>query len=156
MAGRPPKPTHLKILQGNPGKRAINKAEPKPAAKKPSAPKHLTGEAKREWTRMSKRLYELGLLTEVDRAALAMYCTTWARYVRAEEELSRVDVEWVAKTDRGYQHQSAWLQVSNQAMKLMKGLLVEFGMTPSSRSKVTVTKEEEENPFDKFLGRRAA
>jgi len=156
MAGRPPKPTQLKVLQGNPGKRALNKSEPKPAAKKPSAPKHLEGEAKREWNRIAKKLFELGLLTEVDRAALAMYCTTWARYVRAEEELARVDAEWVASTDKGYEHQSAWLQVSNQAMKLMRALLAEFGMSPSSRSRVTITKEEESNPFEDFLKQRRA
>jgi len=142
------------VLQGNPGKRALNQSEPKPKAKKPSAPRHLTGEAKREWNRVSKQLFDLGLLTEVDRAALAMYCTVWARYVRAEEELARVDAEWVASTDKGFEHQSAWLQVSNKAMKLVKAMLAEFGMSPSSRSRVTVVKQEEENPFEKFLGRR--
>ena len=34
--GRPPKPTYLKVLEGNPGKRPLNENEPKP---KPSAPK---------------------------------------------------------------------------------------------------------------------
>jgi len=30
MAGRKPKPTALKIIEGNPGKRPLNKNEPKP------------------------------------------------------------------------------------------------------------------------------
>lgn len=31
MRGRKPKPTHLKLLEGNPGHRPINGAEPKPS-----------------------------------------------------------------------------------------------------------------------------
>lgn len=150
----------MKVLQGNPGKRKINKAEPKPRVKKPSAPKHLRGEARKEWNRMAARLFEMGLLTEVDRAALAAYCTAWARYVLAEDEIARLqdsDTEFlVNRTESGYEQPSVWLQISDRAVKQMKSFLVEFGMTPSSRSKVTVTKEEEENPFDSFLSRRAA
>jgi len=41
MAGRRPKPTNLKVLHGNPGKRPLNANEPKPAAEMPSAPDHL-------------------------------------------------------------------------------------------------------------------
>lgn len=109
---------------------------------------------------MSKRLFEIGLLTEVDRAALAAYCTAWARYVLAEEEIARLqdsDTEFlVNRTESGYEQPSVWLQISDRALKQMKTFMTEFGMTPSSRSKVAVVKEEEENPFDKFLGRRAA
>lgn len=88
--GRPPKPTHLKVLEGNPGKRALNKNEPRPQAKIPSCPKHLDKEAKVEWKRISKQLLLLGLLTEVDRAALAAYCQAWSRWIYAEEKINRL------------------------------------------------------------------
>ena len=49
MAGRKPKPTSLKVLEGNPGKRQLNPNEPKPDASVPKCPAWLSKEAKREW-----------------------------------------------------------------------------------------------------------
>ena len=154
MVGRPAKPTALKELAGNPGKRALNKSEPKPRQKKPSCPKHLTGEARREWNRMSKQLFDLGLLTEVDRAALAAYCATWARWIEAEEEMSKPGFKMISMTDSGYPIASPWLNIANAAMKQMLRFLTEFGMTPSSRSRVTVTTEQEADPYEEFLRRK--
>lgn len=154
MAGRPAKPTALKELAGNPGKRALNKAEPKPTAKRPSCPKHLVGEARREWTRMSKQLFDLGLLTEIDRAALAGYCQAWARWVQAEEEMSKKDFKMISLTDSGYPVVSPWMGIATQAMKQMLRFLTEFGMTPAARSRVTVNKESEADPYEEFLRRK--
>ena len=154
MAGRPAKPTALKELAGNPGKRALNKDEPKPKQKRPSCPKHLVGEARREWGRMSKQLFELGLLTEVDRAALAGYCQAWARWVQAEEEMGKKDFKMISLTDSGYPVVSPWMGIANQAMKQMLRFLTEFGMTPASRSRVTVNKESEADPYEEFLRRK--
>lgn len=152
--GRPPKPTKLKELTGNPGKRALNKDEPKPPQRKPSCPKHLVGEARKEWDRMSKQLFELGLLTEVDRAALAGYCQAWARWVQAEEEMGKKEFKMISLTDSGYPVVSPWMGIATQAMKQMLRFLTEFGMTPASRSRVTVNKEAEADPYEEFLRRK--
>lgn len=50
--GRKPKPTAVKVLEGNPGKRSLNTAEPKPEKKAPRCPSWLEDEAKKEWKRM--------------------------------------------------------------------------------------------------------
>ena len=68
--GRKPKPTAVKQLEGNPGKRQLNANEPKPAARAPSCPKWLEDDAKKEWRRLAKQMEQLGILTEVDMAAL--------------------------------------------------------------------------------------
>ena len=52
--GRKPKPTALKVLEGNPGKRPLNELEPKPKKQAPSCPSWLEPEAKKEWRRMAK------------------------------------------------------------------------------------------------------
>jgi hypothetical protein len=49
MAGRRPKPTHLKVVTGNPGKRKLNDKEPTPAREIPSPPEHLTDWGKVAW-----------------------------------------------------------------------------------------------------------
>lgn len=154
MAGRPPKPTKLKELSGNPGKRPQNKAEPKPATKRPPCPQHIQGEARKEWNRITKQLMALGLLTEVDRAALAAYCQCWARWVQAEEEMRRENFKMITTTDSGYPVVSPWLNVANAAMKQMLRYLTEFGMTPSSRSRVTVVTEQEADPYEEFLRKK--
>lgn len=166
--GRKPKPTYLKVLEGNPGKRALPKHEPKPAQAAPSCPRFLKGEARREWRRMVALLLPLGLLTRVDRAALAAYCVAWARWVKAEEMLAALDsgelVEtesgvlhpWVTVTEKGEPVATAWLRISDAAMKQMRAFLVEFGMTPSSRSRVSVSQPAQQDPYEAFRQKRAA
>ncbi|MEM6798012.1 MAG: phage terminase small subunit P27 family [Planctomycetota bacterium] len=134
------------MLDGNPGKRPLNKAEPKPDASKPTAPKHIKGEARKEWNRISKLLHAAGLLTQVDRTALAAYCETYARWVDAEEKLKATGM--VVKSPSGYPMPSPYLPIANRAMKDMKGWLAEFGMTPAARSKVVVDDQPEDELTD--------
>ena len=68
MAGRKPKPTALKKLEGNPGKRKLNTKEPMPGKGMPDCPKWLLPEAKKEWERLCVKLSEMGVLTEIDMA----------------------------------------------------------------------------------------
>ena len=72
--GRKPKPTGLKVLEGNLGKRPLNHKEPKPTKKAPRCPSWLEEDAKKEWKRMSKVLESMGLLTDMDMTAFAGYC----------------------------------------------------------------------------------
>ena len=53
MAGRKPKPTAVKKLEGNPGKRKLNTKEPVPAKGMPDCPEWLLPEAKKEWERLA-------------------------------------------------------------------------------------------------------
>ena len=80
MAGRKPKPTALKKLEGNPGKRKMNTKEPVPDKGMPDCPKWLLPEAKEEWKRLCQKLSEMGVLTEIDMAAFAAYCQSYARW----------------------------------------------------------------------------
>ncbi len=83
MPGPAPKPTALKLVQGNPGKRAINKREPRFRGT-PVCPEWLTPEAKIEWERVVAELKALDMLRSVDSSALAAYCQSYARWQSAE------------------------------------------------------------------------
>lgn len=74
VRGPKPTPTALRRLQGNPGKRAGNHDEPVPPADLPTCPNHLNAPAREEWDRLASVLHEMGVVTLVDRAALAAYC----------------------------------------------------------------------------------
>src|SRR5512138_3920234 len=107
MRGRKAKPTALKELEGNPGKRKLNYKEPKPEVVIPSCPNHLKGVARQEWNRITKELAKLKLITVVDRAALAAYCTAYKDYVRAENKL-KTEGE-VIFSIQGSAYQNPWV-----------------------------------------------
>lgn len=135
--GRKPKPTTLKLLAGNPGKRPLNAREPRPPVEAPACPPHLDEEAQAEWQRMVAELIPLGVLTRIDRAALAAYCQAWSRWVRAEQELAKYGAV-LASRDKKWVGVSPYLTVCQAALKTMQHFLAEFGLTPSSRSRVQV------------------
>jgi phage terminase small subunit len=85
MAGRKPVPTKLKLLRGNPGKRAVNRREPAPKAaiEVPTPPDFLNERAAQEWLYIARELVVLGLLTSIDHAGLAAYCDLYALHGRA-------------------------------------------------------------------------
>jgi P27 family predicted phage terminase small subunit len=149
MAGRKPKPTHLKLLQGNPGKRRLNTEEPKPPAELPPVPELLSDGAKQEWARLGQQLLTLGLLTSIDRAAFAAYCVLWARWAEAEEALKKTGP--VVRSPSGYAMLSPFYTIANQSLSQLRSYLVEFGMTPSSRSRTSVRSPEDTDPLEEFL-----
>ena len=134
MPGAKPKPTALKLLQGNPGKRPLNKNEPKPAVAIPDCPDHLSDMAKVHWHDVAGKLLAAKILTVIDGDALTMYCETYARWVDANDHIKKFGM--VVKAPSGYPCQSPYLSISNKAFEQMKSILVEFGMTPSSRTKI--------------------
>jgi P27 family predicted phage terminase small subunit len=91
MRGRKPTPTYLKLLKGNPGKRAIRPTvePPRPAAP-PPPPDFLSGYAKEEWVRVSPGLFALGLLTDLDTATLGAYCWACGVWHDARQALDRM------------------------------------------------------------------
>jgi len=137
MKGRKPKPTALKLLEGNPGKRPLNLYEPKPDSKAPPTPSSLRGLALEEWNRIVPKLEALGLLTEIDMMPIEAYCVNYARWKDAEEKVAKMGP--VVKTTAGNIIQNPFLGVSNTAQKLCYKFAVEFGFTPSSRSRLTVS-----------------
>ena len=56
MRGRRPKPSRIKALTGNPGKRPLNAHEPRPEPALPECPPELSPAGRREWERLSAEL----------------------------------------------------------------------------------------------------
>lgn len=133
-SGPAPKPTALKRLEGNPGKRKLNNREPKVNSGIPICPNWLNNEAKNEWRRLAKKLYQMGILTVNDRATFAAYCQSYARWKEANEHLEREGS--VSYTKNGFEQPSAWVGIANTSQKLMMQAAAEFGLTPSVRSRL--------------------
>lgn len=153
--GPRPKPTALKVLTGNPGHRPINKNEPKPAGKLPAAPRQLQGEARREWYRTGRKLVTLGIMSEIDRAAFIVYCVSYGRWAAAEAKIAAMhgpgDDGLIGRNTAGEAAISGYVKLANKALEMMQRAAIEFGMTPSARSRLEVkTPEEELDPFEQW------
>lgn len=157
MVGRKPRPTTIKILEGEPNKDRINLNEPKPILSRPTCPSHLNTPARAEWKRMVVELENLGLLTQIDRAALAGYCQAWGRWVEAENKLKELNtmspdkMAFLYKTTNGNLIINPLLSVANKAMEQMHKFLIEFGMSPSSRSRIITEPNKVKDPMEELL-----
>lgn len=150
--GPAPKPTNLKVLQGNPGKRQLNENEPKfqTSSDVPEPPPFLSKYAKKEWKRLAPLLYKNKLLTEADISALAAYCQSYHRWVEAEKLIRTYG--YSSETDKGNIIQRPEVSIANKAMEMMLKYGKEFGLTPSSRSNLHIENpEEEKDPFMDFM-----
>lgn len=130
MRGRKPKPTALKLLDGDRADR-INRAEPRLPDADTEPPEHFCCDsdaldfAREHWADLAPMLASVGLLTEGDRPALALLCEAYA--------LFRLD------------------PLDYKARDLYRRMLVEFGLTPSSRSRVKAAGDAPANPLAEFL-----
>jgi P27 family predicted phage terminase small subunit len=151
MRGRKPKPSLIRALEGNPGKRPLNDREPTPPQGVPDCPNYLDDEAKAEWFRTAKVLSDMRLLSLADRTALAAYCVVYSRWLKAEEQVKKFG-SIVKSPEKGFPMKSPYLSVADQALELMHKFMVEFGLTPSSRSRIRVPAGgQAQDEFDAFL-----
>lgn len=171
MRGRKPTPNELKELSGNPGKRPLEDC-PNPNKSIPPCPAQFRGEAKREWKRISIALYELGLLSDIDHAALEAYCVEYDRWCEAERKVRELGPMVAPPPKRSadglfsdstaksgcatepHVSQLLWnpyLAIAAKSMERMLKLLAEFGMTPVSRVRLRSGKPEEQDKAEAFL-----
>jgi P27 family predicted phage terminase small subunit len=132
-------------IAGYPGNRKPAENPVKLPQTAPKAPLHLDPEAKREWKRISSELMAVGLLTAVDRAALAAYCAAWSRWAKAERQIAAEGMTFT--TGSGYVAAHPAVGIANTALTTMHKFLTEFGMTPGSRGRVSVHTPDTEDDF---------
>lgn len=148
-----PKPTALKLIAGNPGKRALNLSDGvNPRIEIPAPPKHLGKSAVKEWRRITPILEELGLVSGLDVAALSLYCQSYGRLVELETAFNGKVAAKVSEgnafcdavlatsigiTPSGYQQQSVIVQLIRSHREEVNRYLAHFGLSPAARARVT-------------------
>lgn len=143
--GRKSKPTHLKVIEGNPGKRKLNRNEPIPDPIAPDMPTYLTPYAQEEWQRVVPELEKLGLIGRVDQAALVVYVEAVAAHRNGIEILSKhmnnqvmTLGQWTDPTGRRPLVKNPVMQVIRDQATLIARMCAEFGMTASSRARMVL------------------
>lgn len=146
--GPAPKPTKVKELQGNPGKRQTNKREPKPK-RGAMLPSELNATAAKFIKRMRPVLDDTGILTDADIPALEMMANHYALAWRAAQV---VDEQGLIVIDAfGSTHKHPMLQVMKDNSALLRAYMGEFGMTPSSRTRLQVPEKQEVDELEQLL-----
>jgi phage terminase small subunit len=118
MRGDRPKPTSLKLIAGNPGKRALNDREPHTGEFDLSPPDEMTEAARAHWERLAPMLVQSGVMQTSDRDILFAYCETFAVFIAGTKE-GKVNVSLVGQ---------------------LRQMLGEMGMTPATRSRIIANK----------------
>lgn len=126
-----PTPTALKIIRGNPGKRAINGKEPKPPIAALICPDHLSPIAAQEWARIVPVLVGLGLATTADRSVLIAYCELHAEMVERSTQRKELRTASIAQ---------------------LRACMVELGLTPAARAKMTIQPQDGDEAESRYFG----
>src|SRR6476646_11221304 len=100
--GRKPKPTTLKILQGNVGKRKLNREEPDFGAGAPEKPGFFDEDASAEWDRLASILTAARVITKGEMGVLVVACDAYSQLRQCERFLrEKKSISYVIKTDAG-------------------------------------------------------
>lgn len=144
MRGRKPKPSFLRLVEGNRGRRPLNVNEPVPAGQLRDAPKYFSAAQREIWAYAIEHA-PAGLLRCLDRDTLAVWCVACDLYQVANEMQAQIDqnatLKLLTRTTDGALVQSPYLPIINRQGTLMLKAASELGFTPSSRSRVSLVDE---------------
>lgn len=143
--GRPPKPTKVKQLQGNPGKRALNKREPQPEGDAPRPPygfKKRFPLAYDIWNQVVDAMEHTGVLTAADAAAVRLASHHYELAIKAvatlrQEGLTRLD-------ENGIERKNPHLQIFRDNSRLFLQYADRMGWNPSARARLKTEPDAEQ------------
>ncbi len=124
------KPTALKVLAGNPGKRPLPTDEPHFSNADELPPEWLNECAKKLWLVYSEQLNANGMLNTTNREFLGAYCQLTAAFILEQESGEPPCLKKL------------------QQMRLMAR---EFGFTPSSQASITAPAKAEVDEKDRLF-----
>ena len=139
MKGRKPVPSHLKVLRGNPGKRALNSREPQPAGDLVEPPEFMSEAQKQGWSYAIENAPR-GLLKKLDRSVLAAWVIAENLHRRASEMVEKFGILTKAP-NTGLPMQSPYLPIVNRQAVIMLKAAEQLGFSPASRGRVQIVED---------------
>lgn len=154
MGQRGPRPTPTAVLRLRGSPRAdLNKHEPKPERAAPKKPGWLGDEASGVWDEMVPQLMATRVLTTIDGNALARYCEHWVQWQKATTFVRQHGVSYPIRDGNGKIKalgQFPEVALMHKASATLARLEAEFGLTPSSRTRISVAPEPLPDPNGYF------
>lgn len=157
MRGRKKLPTEIKQLKGTlRADREIKDAmKPTKIIDLPYPPEYLNEDAKKEWYVIIKEYHKLGMISKLDLGILGLYCNEISIYIEMTNKLRDKDRVMVFKNPDGsikYAAQVPYQKIANDALAKALKIASEFGLTPSSRTKISTGQiTNNDDPFLEFL-----
>jgi len=149
--GRKPKPTALKRLQGNPGRRPLPEDEPQPneLTAMPRAPDFLDKEGRKFWKQIGSELIDCGILTKLDLSMFGMLCYAYESWIETHCRLEESGLIYTTPSgiERPHPLWKIGIDEGDRFLRLAK----EFGLTPSSRSGLRVVPKSKPDALDNLF-----
>jgi P27 family predicted phage terminase small subunit len=169
----PRKPTKLKLVTGTMKPSRMNHAEPAPQAGRIPMPRGLTPLHQTAWKRLAGAIQRMGATSLPDAVALERLVACYVEILEAEESIKRPivaertmkdgEIREMVICEAGERYYTAYGQsgfmvrerpefgVIRSADQRLKGYLNEFGLTPASRSKVSVLPTKKAEPASRYF-----
>ena len=139
-SGRPRKPTRLHLIEGTYRKDRSSPNEPQPELIIPKYSRGLSEAAKVYWDEVGNELYLMRILTRADKYLLRLLCDSLVNYdedVKSLKKHQKIGSQTLTIKLYSKLVRESW----NQIMIALR----EFGLTPSSRTRISAIPEPEEN-----------
>lgn len=147
--GPSPKPTNLKLLNGNPGKRPLpeNEPKPRPVVEMPKPPTWMNTNGKKMWKRLAPELERLGLITVIDIESFTAACQSYGTWVECERYLKKHGhtYEYINKFGAVNEVERPEVKIGRKALDHFRSFMSEFGLSPASRTRIQVSAPENED-----------
>lgn len=153
--GRPPKPTALRLVQGNPGKRKINKKEPAPDAlsEVPDPPEWFGAIAIAAWQQVTPWLVEAKILTVTDLHNLEAFCMAYQRWREAQDDITKNGIIVMGAKQ---EIKNPACTVANETLRQMATFGSALGLDPAARARLKPGgNQKPDNPFTALRGGKA-
>ena len=155
MRGRKPKPTHLRLITGNAGKRRINKHEPKPSGHLTEPPDWFTPAQIETW-RHAIANAPAGLLRKLDRGVLTVWTVAATLHQEAASKLNdssllvrgparQADLFGGEPVPRGAPVPNPFLSILHKQANIMMRAAEQLGFSPASRARVEISTPDEDD-----------
>ena len=155
LRGPAPKPTSIREREGNPARRPLPAHEPRPQLGEPVMPKYLDREGRQEWKRLVPILLSIRVLSTADGLELGNLCQAYSFLVQAHEAMRLAGKGGgsglLMKTPGGYVQQSPLIGIINGQVEIINRISREFGLTPSSRTRIEALAEPGDDGFEAEL-----
>ncbi len=139
------KAPHIKLLEGNRGKRQIRTDQPHIAAELGEVPGWFNVMQRRLWEHAVKHCPK-GMLRETDRAALTAFCVHESAYVDAVQQLEGQPLTLTSRTGRVYENPLCGT-IRRESLCVSRAI-EQLGFSPAARNRVHVDTAGEVNEFD--------
>ncbi len=136
-------------LKKNPQRRNLN--EPQAVAGRPDPPDFVESDelALGKWHHLCEVLEQLGVLSQTDHDLMAAYACSWSEWVKLIAIVRKEGHTVIGGTGGVIVNPSA--REMDKAFGRLVKLVPEFGLSPSSRSRLSAAPKKEANPLNEYL-----